>query len=91
MGRDAIGFPEHRVGGRRIAGVARRPEQQREMSPGAVTEDAKAAGSTPYSFPCWRMKRTERRMPATIDDKGYLGQLPCRTAKTVNPLSFKGG
>jgi hypothetical protein len=48
-------------------------------------------GSTPYSFACWRMKRTERRMSATIDDKGYLGQLPCRTAKTVNPFSFNGG
>jgi hypothetical protein len=30
-------------------------------------------------------------MSATIDDKGYLGQLPCLTAKTVNPFSFNGG
>jgi hypothetical protein len=33
-----------RVGGRRIAGVARRPKQQREVSAGAVAEHAKAAG-----------------------------------------------
>jgi hypothetical protein len=42
--RDATGFPEHGVGGRRIAGVARRPKQQREVSAGAVAERAKAAG-----------------------------------------------
>ena len=40
--RDATGFPEHRVGGRRIAGVSRRPEQQREMTAGATTEDTNA-------------------------------------------------
>jgi len=37
------------------------------------------------------MKRTERRMSATIDDKGYVGQLPCLTAKMVNPFSLNGG
>jgi hypothetical protein len=26
-----------------------------------------------------------------IDDMGYLGQLPCLTAKTVNPFSMNGG
>jgi hypothetical protein len=31
------------------------------------------------------------RMSATIDDKGYLGQLPCLTAKMANPFSFNGG
>ena len=37
------------------------------------------------------MKRTDRRTSATIDDNGYLGQLPCLTAKTVNPFSINGG
>jgi hypothetical protein len=37
------------------------------------------------------MKRTDRRMSATTDDKGYLGRLPCLTTNTVNPFSFNGG
>jgi len=47
--------------------------------------------STLYSAACWRMKRTARRMSATISDMGYLGVLPCLTANTVNPFSFNGG
>src|SRR5688572_25625488 len=42
--RDATGFTEHGVGGRRIPRVAGRTEQQREVSPGAVAEDANAVG-----------------------------------------------
>ena len=42
--RDATGFPEHGVGGRRIPRVAGRTEQQREVSPGAIAEDANAVG-----------------------------------------------
>ena len=37
------------------------------------------------------MKRTDRRMSATSDDKGYVGRLPCLTTNTVNPFSFNGG
>lgn len=37
------------------------------------------------------MKRTARRMSATIADIGYLGLLPCLTANTVNPFSVNGG
>jgi hypothetical protein len=37
------------------------------------------------------MKRTARRLSATIADMGYLGLLPCLTANTVNPLSVNGG
>src|SRR4029450_3230052 len=37
------------------------------------------------------MKRTDHRMSATTDDKGYLGRLPCLTTNTVNPFSFNAG